>query len=35
MNSTIKLAAKVAEKLNHSNENSKTNNKGIQHKKQN
>jgi hypothetical protein len=33
MNSTIKLAAKVAEELNHSNENSETKNKDIQHTK--
>jgi len=33
MNSTIKVVAKVAEELNHSDENSETNNKGIQHTK--
>jgi hypothetical protein len=33
MNSTIKVAAKVAKELNHSNENSETNNEGIQHTK--
>ena len=32
MNSTIKVAAEVAEELNHSNENSETNNKGFQQK---
>jgi len=33
MNSTIKAASKVAEELNHSNENSDANKKGIQHLK--
>jgi len=33
MNSTIKVAAKVAEELNYSNENSETINEGIQHTK--
>jgi len=31
MNSTIKVAGKVAEELNQSNENSNTKKKGIQH----
>jgi hypothetical protein len=31
MNSTIKVAAKFAEELNKSNENSDTNKEGIQH----
>jgi len=35
MNSTIKLAAKVAEELNHSNENSETKNKTFNIQKQN
>ena len=35
MNSTIKMAAKVAEKLNHLNEKSDTKKEGIQHTKEN
>jgi len=32
MNSTTIVVAKIAEELNHSNENSETNNEGIQQK---